>query len=156
AGLAAEPAAVDEVVGQHQLEVLVAGWTEQLGPVACQRELWHDVLLENDFGTLAAQPGRHGQREPGEAIRPDRQQIRRLAKRREGVMPEALGWYAPRERGEAQLAVLHDPRQVGDDKDALVLTPPQKGEDLAVLGLEELKGTATERLEAFAQGDEAL
>src|SRR5436309_3184658 len=82
AGLAAGPAAGGAVVGQHGLEFLVAGRTEQFGPVARQSDRGHDVLLVNDFLAAAANSRRDGQREPVEAVGTDRQQVRRFADRR--------------------------------------------------------------------------
>src|SRR6266446_5664388 len=83
-----------------------------------------------------------------------RQDVGRIADRREFRAPEQLYWRRTFERGEIERRVLNESRKVCDNENHLVLVSASEREHTMVIRIEKLEGPAAERLVALSHGNE--
>src|SRR5207245_5913788 len=92
-------------------------------------------------------------REPVEAVRPERDEVRQLSHGWERLLAEDLDRKHDAELTQIKLSRLCEPGQVGSDEHDLVLVAAQEGDHLSIVWIEELDAAAAKRLVALAEGD---
>ena len=149
-GPAPEPASLPDPGGEDRLQPRGVGRRQQPGEVGLDREEWQIVEAAGaDIGRLVLRGLEH---EPHERVGAHRQDIARVADRREFDPAHELDRDVTGELREIELDGLDEPGQVRDDQERLALVAPDQGQDLVVLRVEELEASPAERRDAASAG----
>ena len=154
-GLAPEPAAGPQIVGQDPLEPPFALLPEEAFPASGRLEDRDPPFLVTGLG-LALRDLLAFEGEPVERVGPQREEVRLVLDDGEFRLPEELDGHPPLEGGEVDFHELGEPGEVRHDEDRLLLVAADERKNPGIFGVEELDRSAPERLEPLPKHEEPL